>query len=51
MRLLVDENLSPRVARLLREAGHDAAHVVEIGLATPTTRCSWAQRRTTLAPS
>ena len=32
MRLLVDENLSPRVARLLRDAGHDAAHVVEVGL-------------------
>lgn len=32
MRLLVDENLSPRVARLLREAGHEAAHVVEVGL-------------------
>ena len=32
MRLLIDENLSPRVARLLREAGHDAAHVTEVGL-------------------
>jgi len=32
MRLLVDENLSPRVARLLREGGHDAAHVTEVGL-------------------
>lgn len=32
MRLLIDESLSPRVARLLREAGHDAAHVVEVGL-------------------
>ncbi len=32
MKLLVDENLSPRVARLLREAGHDAPHVVEVGL-------------------
>ena len=32
MRLLVDENLSPRVARLLRDAGHDAAPVVEVGL-------------------
>jgi len=32
MRLLIDENLSPRVARLLVEAGHDAAHVVEVGL-------------------
>ncbi len=32
MKLLIDENLSPRVARLLREAGHDAAHVIELGL-------------------
>jgi predicted nuclease of predicted toxin-antitoxin system len=32
MRLLIDENLSTRVARLLREAGHDAAHVTEVGL-------------------
>ncbi|MFP4148176.1 MAG: DUF5615 family PIN-like protein [Nitriliruptoraceae bacterium] len=32
MRLLVDENLSPRVARLLGEAGHDATHVIEVGL-------------------
>jgi predicted nuclease of predicted toxin-antitoxin system len=32
MRLLIDENLSPRAARLLREAGHDAAHVTEVGL-------------------
>lgn len=32
MKLLIDENLSPRVARLLREAGHDAAHVIEVGL-------------------
>lgn len=34
MRLLVDENLSRRVAVLLREAGHDAAHVAERGLAS-----------------
>jgi len=32
MTLLIDENLSPRVARLFLEAGHDAAHVVEVGL-------------------
>ena len=32
MKLLIDGNLSPRVARLLREAGHDAAHVIELGL-------------------
>jgi predicted nuclease of predicted toxin-antitoxin system len=31
MKLLIDENLSPRVARLLREAGQDAAHVTEVG--------------------
>jgi predicted nuclease of predicted toxin-antitoxin system len=40
MRLLIDENLSPRVARLLRDAGHEAAHVTEVGLATPMTRRS-----------
>lgn len=33
MRFLVDENLSPRIAELLSEAGHDAAHVREAGAA------------------
>lgn len=28
-RILVDENTSPRVAELLREKGHKAAHVSE----------------------
>ena len=32
MRLLVDANLSPEVARRLREAGHDTVHVAEVGL-------------------
>lgn len=32
MKLLLDANLSPEVARLLREAGHDAIHVRDIGL-------------------
>jgi predicted nuclease of predicted toxin-antitoxin system len=32
MRLLIDENLSPRVTRLLGEAGHDVVHVTEVGL-------------------
>ncbi|HEX6254482.1 MAG TPA: DUF5615 family PIN-like protein [Euzebyales bacterium] len=32
MRLLVDANLSHRVAELLREAGHDAVHVRELDL-------------------
>lgn len=33
MRFLVDEMFSPHVAELLRDAGHDARHVSEIGLA------------------
>ena len=32
MKFLCDANLSPEVARLLREAGHDAIHVGDIGL-------------------
>lgn len=41
MRLLLDENLSPLHAAPLREAGHDAVSVVEVGLAgqpDPTVR-------------
>ncbi|MDE2937672.1 MAG: DUF5615 family PIN-like protein [Chloroflexota bacterium] len=33
MRFKLDENLSPTIARLLREAGHDASTVAEQGLA------------------
>ncbi len=32
MKLLLDANLSPEVARLLKEAGHEAIHVRDIGL-------------------
>ena len=32
MRFLVDENLSPRLASLLVDAGHDADHVAKVGL-------------------
>lgn len=32
MRFLVDQNRSPRLAELLRTAGHDAVHTFEIGL-------------------
>jgi predicted nuclease of predicted toxin-antitoxin system len=32
VKLLIDANLSPEVARLLKEAGHDAIHVGDIGL-------------------
>lgn len=34
MKLLVDANLSPRVAAILRSAGHDARHVTDVGLGT-----------------
>lgn len=30
MKLLVDENLPPRLARLLSDAGHDAVHVRDL---------------------
>ena len=33
MRLLVDQNLARRVAAALRDAGHDAVHVAERGMA------------------
>lgn len=32
MRFLVDENLSVQIAAALRDAGHDAVHVLESGL-------------------
>lgn len=32
MRFLVDQNRSPRLAGLLRDAGHDAVHTLEVGL-------------------
>ncbi len=36
MRLLIDANLSPRVAARLRDASYDAQHVVDVGLGTAT---------------
>lgn len=36
MKLLVDANLSPRVARLLQASGHQAEHVDDLGLNTAT---------------
>jgi len=34
MRFLLDENLSPKLADLLRAANHDVVHVRDIGLAS-----------------
>jgi len=34
VKLLLDANLSPEVGRRLKEAGHDAIHVADIGLLT-----------------
>ena len=36
MRLLLDANLSPRVAQALRTAGFDAVHVVDLDMGTAT---------------
>ncbi|EFC81980.1 DUF5615 family PIN-like protein [Parafrankia sp. EUN1f] len=41
MKFLVDENLSPRVAELLRDKGIDTTHVLEHGLGgSPDTKVS-----------
>ncbi|MXW42053.1 MAG: hypothetical protein F4138_03490 [Acidimicrobiia bacterium] len=32
MKFLIDQNRSPHLAKLLRDAGHDAAHTSELGL-------------------
>lgn len=46
MRLLLDANLSPEVGRLLKEAGHDAIHVAEVGLlSAPDTEIMEAAAR------
>ena len=41
MRLLIDAQLPPRLARRLRDLGHDAVHVSEIGLAAATDKVVW----------
>jgi len=41
MRFLVDAQLPPALARLLREHGHTSEHVTEIGLADAPDRDIW----------
>lgn len=41
MRFLVDAQLPPALARLLRDHGHDAEHVTEIGPADAPDRDIW----------
>ena len=36
MRFLLDNNLSPKLAELLRNAGHDVVHVGDIGMRSAT---------------
>lgn len=36
MRLLLDANLSPRVAEALRTTGYDAVHVIDLDLVRAT---------------
>ena len=36
MRFLLDNNLSPKLAELLRTAGHDVVHVRDIGMGSAT---------------
>lgn len=41
MRLLIDAQLPPRLARRLCELGHEAVHVSEIGLAAVADKVVW----------
>jgi hypothetical protein len=45
VRLLLDENLSPNHAAILREQGHDAVAVVEVGLTPPRTHYGYYRTR------
>ena len=42
MKLLIDAQLPPALARWLREAGHEAEHVEDLGLREADDRMIWA---------
>jgi predicted nuclease of predicted toxin-antitoxin system len=41
VRLLIDAQLPPRLARALSDLGHEATHVAEFGLAAATDAAIW----------
>jgi len=43
MRFLIDAQLPPALARWLSERGHEAAHVLDLGLLEASDREIWAQ--------
>ena len=43
MRFLVDAQLPPAFARFLAAAGHEAAHVADLGLTDASDRVIWRQ--------
>lgn len=45
MRLLVDNNLSPRLCQVLADAGWDAAHVRSLGLRSATDQVGMEEAR------
>ncbi len=47
MKFLVDAQLPPALARWLCEAGHEAAHVEEVGLRESDDRLIWAYAQQT----
>ncbi len=47
MKFLVDAQLPPALARWLREAGHEAAHVEDAGLRESDDRLIWAHAQQT----
>jgi predicted nuclease of predicted toxin-antitoxin system len=46
VKLLVDAQLPPRLAEWLRDQGHEAIHVSEIGLLSADDRTIWREART-----
>lgn len=45
MRFIVDANLPPALADWIRNAGHDASHISDLGLTTATDQQIWARAR------